>query len=346
MKQIWLAIAAVLIPAFIIYSQQNTHFIDNHDVLKLQAKSTTIKQVQLSPAVNPNKKSPSLKDNVNVISKDKLTRLAEIPQPTQLQESVIADEKNFRKYPDYNAPIGSEQQDPVLQQYQVHERTTLNEDKSVGLTIWADKKFYLRGETVHIYAYLQNERGEKITGKFTARLINEKNNIMHEQGFSSGNQADYQTQLDLSQFNSNNMPSGIYKVLVKSDNTNIKDALTFTLTQPDIELTGEYKESINQQGQLAFDVQVFVNSTNHYYMQASLYSDTQVPIGVSQVSTALTAGLHWLTIEYAGNLIQDAKENGPFVLKNVSLAKVTMPIMRTPLLQPNFVTASYQLDEF
>jgi hypothetical protein len=81
-------------------------------------------------------------------------------------------------------------------------------------------------------------------------------------------------------------------------------------------------------------------------MQGSLYSETQVAIGVAQLSTQLTPGLHWLTLSFSGLMIKDAQENGPYVLKHVSLAKVTIPMMRTPLIEPAFSTNSYRLDEF
>jgi hypothetical protein len=44
-------------------------------------------------------------------------------------------------------------------------------------------------------------------------------------------------------------------------------------------------------------------------------------------------------------MIQDAKETGPYVLKQISVAKVTMPMQRAPLVQPDFHTDSYALSE-
>ena len=45
-------------------------------------------------------------------------------------------------------------------------------------------------------------------------------------------------------------------------------------------------------------------------------------------------------------MIQDAQENGPYVLQQVSLAKVTMPMQRAPLLENQYTTSSYRLEEF
>jgi hypothetical protein len=130
---------------------------------------------------------------------------------------------------------------------------------------------------------------------------------------------------------------------VKND---ITDAITFTLSQPDIELTGNYKEFINSNGDLIIEAQVKINANAHFYIQASLYSSGSIPIGVTQLSQPLTKGKHWLPLSFSGLMIQDSEESGPYVLKQVSVAKVTMPMQRGPLLEPNFITESYGLSEF
>ena len=89
-----------------------------------------------------------------------------------------------------------------------------------------------------------------------------------------------------------------------------------------------------------------VSANSHFYIQASLYSSTNVAIGITQFSQQLTTGSHWVPLSFSGLMIQDANEAGPYVLKNVSVAKVTMPMQRGPLVEPDFQTDSYALDEF
>ncbi|NVK37889.1 MAG: hypothetical protein HWE18_08195 [Gammaproteobacteria bacterium] len=275
-----------------------------------------------------------------------IERIRAIQQQTQLHKSVLKDHEQFSRYPEGNNAIAEDGQDPVLQRYEVDERTTLSEDKTKGLTIWADKKFYLHNDTVNVIAYIQDNEGQYLTSDFNGQLLDGQQHVITPINFNTMGNGQYQAQIALGDFSSTAMPAGIYKILIQSPQHQLIDAVTFTLTQPDIELTGEYKEHIDGSGQLVIEAQVLVASANPYYVQASLYSETGKAIGVTQSSQTLNAGLHWLPLNFSGVMIQDAGEDGPYVLKNVSLAKVTIPMMRTPLLQPGFTTDSYRLSEF
>ncbi|MGR6871553.1 DUF4785 family immunoglobulin-like domain-containing protein [Pseudomonas sp. HK3] len=275
-----------------------------------------------------------------------IARIKEQQERTQLQDSLISDHEQFKRYPEGNAAIPDVDHDPVLQRYEVDERTTMNEDKSMGLTIWSDKKFYLKTDTVTVFAFVQNNEGKKLSTNFNAELLDIRQQKIAKLAFTSTGDNTYQTSINLADFSSTQLSAGIYKVLINDPKHKLIDAVTFTLTQPDIELTGEFKERIDNDGQLIIEVQVLIGSSSQYYVQASLYSATEVPIGVTQTSIQLSAGLHWLPLSFAGVMIKDAGENGPYVLKNVSLAKVTIPMMRAPLVEPGFTTQSYGLDEF
>lgn len=275
-----------------------------------------------------------------------IERIRAIQARTELQDSLLQDHEDFKRYPEGNAAIADAEHDPVMQRYDIDERTTMNDDNNKGLTIWSDKKFYLNTDVINIYAFVQDDEGNKLRTNFNAQLINDQQRKIATLELSTTGNNIYQTSIKLSDFQSAQLSAGIYKVLINSPEHELTDALTFTLTQPDIELTGEFKEYIDSQGQLIIEAQVLVGASSQYYIQGSLYSSTGVPIGVSQSSTQLNTGLQWLTLNYAGLMIKDAGEAGPYVLKNVSLAKVTIPMMRTPLLQPGFTTESYGLDEF
>lgn len=275
-----------------------------------------------------------------------IERIRAIQQQTQLHKSVLKDHETFSRYPEGHNAISDAQHDPVLQRYQVDERTTLSEDKSKGLTIWADKKFYLHNDTVTVMAYIQDNEGKYLTSDFNGQLLDGQQHVISPITFTPLGNGQYQSQIALGDFSTTAMPAGIYKILIQSPQHQLIDGITFTLTQPDIELTGEYKEHIDDSGQLVIQAQVLVASANPYYVQASLYSETGTAIGVTQSSQTLNAGLHWLPLNFSGVMIKDAGEDGPYVLKNVSLAKVTIPMMRTLLLQPGFTTDSYRLSEF
>ena len=275
-----------------------------------------------------------------------IARIKENTNRTSLHDSIINDHENFKRYPEGNSAITDAEHDPVLQRYAVDERTTMSKDKRAGLTIWSDKKFYLKTDTVLVNAYIQDEEGKKLSANFDATLLDSRQQNLAKLTFSNADNNTYQASINLADFKSTQLTAGIYKILINNKQYELTDALTFTLTQPDIELTGEFKEYINSQGQLIIESQVLVGSSNQYYMQGSLYSETQVPIGVAQSSIQLTPGLHWLALSFSGLMIKNAQESGPYVLKHVSLAKVTIPMMRTPLIEPEFTTDSYALNEF
>lgn len=311
--------------------------------------SEKAEQPQIKPSTNNQKNNNNLPPaHITQASSiaQTIARIKENNDRTPLHDSIISDHDNFKRYPEGNSAITNIAHDPVLQRYAVDERTTMSEDKRAGLTIWSDKKFYLKTDTVFIYAFIQDEEGKKLSANFDATLLDTSQQNLAKLNFVKGDNHTYEASINLADLTSTQLTAGIYKVLINNKQYELTDALTFTLTQPDIELTGEFKEYINNQGQLVIESQVLVSSSHQYYMQGSLYSATQVPIGVAQSSTQLTPGLHWLSLTFSGLMIKDAKENGPYVLKHVSLAKVTIPMMRTPLIEPEFTTDSYQLDEF
>lgn len=325
----------------IVTSQSN--LTAKHSIPSQQPPAPINQRPLLKNQYSTHQKTPNKSHDFSDNNLSPIERIKAIQEQTQLHKSVLKDHEKFNRYPEGNAAISDAKHDPVMQRYQVDERTTMSEDKSKGLTIWADKKFYLKSDTVTVFAFVQDNEGNKLNATFKAELIDSQQRSISSLEFAPTSHAMYQTQIELANIQGG---AGIYKILINSPEHNLTDGVTFTLTQPDIELTGEFKEHINEKGELVFEVQALVGASSQYYLQASLYSSTQVAIGASQTSTQLDPGLHWLPLNFSGLMIQDAGEAGPYVLQNVSLAKVTIPMMRAPLLQPGFTSDSYGLDEF
>ncbi|MEH6346126.1 MAG: hypothetical protein V7785_13630 [Bermanella sp.] len=276
-----------------------------------------------------------------------LERLRRQINKTDLQQNVLTEHDSFQRYPPQNHPIESAQQDPVTQRYDVDERTTMNDEKTMGITIWSNEKYYLANDSVKISAYLQDAQGQKIAGQFSARLVSTQGDTLAKFSLNDiDNSQIYQNVFELNSDNSQSHTPGIYKVIIEEDNSQIRDSVTFTLSQPDIQLTGEYRDKISAKGDLQIEAQVEVSQDNKFYVQASLYSNTRIPVGVTQFSQQMKAGKHWITLNFSGLMIQDAQESGPYVLQQISLAKVTMPMQRAPLVKPGYQTDSYGLDEF
>ncbi len=298
-------------------------------------------------------------------------RIKRIANPSDFQQALLAEQTNFHRYPPHVRPLSPEQPDPIVQGYAIDQRTTRNEDGSAALTLWSDEKIYGVNDTVYLYAQLfkQTQVGPddsidrlEIKGQYRAQLI-KQNKILSEFEFSSsansttGPTGSHSTQTNLSSANASfalslskllspSADTGIYKIIVKETQTGITDAITFTLSSPGIELTGKFRDRKDEQGNLLIEAEVNITSSNRYYVQASLYDQQDSALGVTQFSGQLAAGLHWIPLSYPGLLFHDLQLDGPYVLKQMSLAKVAMPLERTPLLTPNFETQAYRYDEF
>lgn len=299
----------------------------------------------------------SIKDSVNnkpispqallPLQESAIERFRNQAEASDLKQAIVKEHDTFKRYPSENRAFESEEQDPVKQKYDVDERTTLSEDHSMGLTIWSDEKYYLLNDTVNVYAFIQDAEGQKQSTSFLTSVFYDESQSLGELKLEDQNgDGIYQGSLELNQENTLGKGPGIYKIRIQDIKNKLTDSVTFTLSQPDIALTGNYKEHIDSDGNLIIDAEVSIGATNNFYIQASLYSSTNVAIGVTQFSQQLSSGNHWIPLSFSGLMIQDAQEAGPYVLKKVSVAKVTMPMQRAPLEEPDFQTDSYALSEF
>lgn len=272
------------------------------------------------------------------------SHLEKTANKTDLQKRVLEEKKRFKRHLSTNTPIESERQDPITQRYAVDERTTLDPDKEVGMTIWSDAKFYLQSDIVNIYARLMDKDQQPQSTEFAAALLQgQRGKIAEVEMIDDDQDKLYQGEIDLTQYD---LSPGIYNVQVVNLEHQVIDDISFTLSRPDIELTGEERSFINDEGHLQWDIEINVSEDSRYYIQGSLYSLTRVAIATSQNSYKLSPGKKTVSLIFDGGLIRESQENGPYVLKKLSLAKVTMPMQRAPLLEPEFQSESYRLEEF
>jgi hypothetical protein len=350
-----IAVLALSVIGLTVFTDQGIYLVSSNDFSKssedLIEKSEILNSINhhpITPSIpiikKPAKKSIS---DFQSTAERPIEKIRNQIDKTDLQKRIVSEYDNFRRYPPENSAIESSAQDPITQRYAADERTTLNEDKSMGLTVWSEEKYYLENDTVTVNAYIENAEGIKQATVFNSTFYYDQNQSLGNLEFSDkDDDGVYQTTIELTQNITLNKGTGIYKVWIQDVNNKISDSITFTLSQPDIQLTGNYSESINSNGDLIIDAEVEIKANSNYYVQASLYSSTQVAIGVTQFSQQLTIGTHWIPLSFSGLMIQDSNENGPYVLRQASVAKVTMPMQRAPLIEPNFITESYALSEF
>ena len=349
----WLLVPGGMVLGLILaYANNSPTLVSSGEGSKkdnVTAPLMVMQQQSVKPEVKATNNKPALPANTQLLASQlsPIERIRQISDKNGLQQALVNEHDKFKRYPPQNHPIEEAKKDPISQRYAVDERSTQNEDKTFGITIWSDEKFYLENGTVTVFAFLQDANGQKMDGAFSAQLLNTQHQkIMDINLQDEDNDQIYQASIELTSVKEINGQTGIYKILVENSQHQIKDALTFTLSKPDISLTGNYHDNITGDGNLLIEAEVEVTSQNRFYVQASLYSVTNVPIGITEFAGNLAPGKHWVPLTYAGLMIQDAQETGPYVLEQVSVAKVTMPMQRAPLFKPDYQTESYGLDEF
>ena len=360
--------AVTLLIAGLIYLPKGS-LVENNQSSYLSEKNASQASLNKLPDTTQNQLAPNLTDastthaanhtqplDPETVAHDEAPyqRIQRLTNPSDFQQAMAAEQANYHRYPPNVRPLSNDQPDPVVQGYAIDERTTLSDDKRTALTLWTNQKVYGFDDSVEIHAQLvEYSRSDNdiqpgsqfLKGEFRAQLL-KQNKVIHEFTFASANTGQIAHTLSLGHALPASASTGIYKILVSEQQTGLTDAITFTLSNPGIELTGNFRDGINEQGDLQLDVEVNIALGGRYYAQASLYSQDDNAMGVTQFSGQLDAGLQWISLTFAGLLFHDLQQDGPYVLKQVSLAKVAMPLERTSLLTPNFETQVYRYDAF
>jgi hypothetical protein len=351
------SISAFIIGTSVFFLSQ----AEEHQILAAQADEMlfdmnanyTLEPIQVinnapAPAASI-KPSITINDEIEPETNDKspIDRIRAIQNKSELHQSLIEDNEKFTRYPEYNQVFSGSENDPIVQRYKIDERTTQNKEDASSLTIWSDKKYYLQGDQATIFASLRDAQGRAIPTQFIGQLIyNEKISLQSIEFTDKNQDGIYQHSISLNITAEQKLAAGLYKVLIVNKTNKVSDAITFILSKPEIELTGNFKDSLSAKGELLIQAEVAVSGKNRFYFQASLYSVNNLSIGSTQVAIELMPGKHWVALPFDGRMIRDVGESGPFMLKNLSLAKVSLPMQRAPMLQPEYFTKDYALDQF
>jgi len=273
--------------------------------------------------------------------------IKEMKDKNSFHEALLKDTEQQKKYPPYNQRIPTIEQDPIERRYELDVRTVENESGEANLTLWTDKKYYLHGEDVLISAILQDAKGIRIPTRFMGQLIyNESQNLQQFEFLDLDLDGIYEYRFKLDPVNNQALLSGIYKILIVNNANEMVDGVTFILSQPELQLTGNYKDAVSSNGNLLIEAEVDVAAKHRFYFQAALYSSTNDPIGSTQFSGELPQGRHWVPLSFDGLMVRDAEEPGPYLLKSISLAKVVLPMQRAPIIYPEYYTQGYSLEQF
>lgn len=274
-----------------------------------------------------------------------IDQIRAIKNKTALHDAVLKDHEDFSRYPSQNVRFELPERDPVFMMYETQERTTESEDKTASLTAWTDKKYLLQGETVEIYARVDDSGNTGIPNTLVTAVFHNETRQLGTFDLNDPD-GDGTYSLELSAEQTKDWPIGIYKALIASNHKKLSESVSFVLSPPAINITGEYREKITPQGDLLFEIEVETKEASRYYIRASLYSESNIPIGSAQFSDNLSRGTHWIPLSYFGLMIRDSNEPGPYFIRTVELAKSGIPMLRMPPAEASMYTQSYALDEF
>ncbi len=301
----------------------------------------------IAPATTPTQNTEQLaqtQTEPEVLSP--IERIKAIQNKTALHEALLDDHKSFTRYPEFNTRFEETEKDPSLERYAIDERTTENPDDRTALTLWTDHKYYLHGDEVTVFAELRDAHGAVVPTQFAGQLIFNERDSLRELSFLDHNSDGiHEASFKLTNTEATALQAGVYKVLVVNQFNELADAVTFTLSEPNLSLSGEFRDKLVD-GDLVIETQVDVKEKGRFYLQASLYSEVDTPVGNTQTSVELEPGKHWVNLTFNGIMIRDAEEAGTFTLKNISLAKVALPIQRAPLIVEGFTTKAYDMEQF
>ena len=122
----------------------------------------------------------------------------------------------------------------------------------------------------------------------------------------------------------------------------LAQSLAFTMRPAYARVTGGYRDRL-EQGHLLVEVEVDAFEEGDYYVFGSLYTDDDIPMGSAETTQHLSAGTHWMALQFFGRLVHDAGRDGPFRLAHVSVAKRTFPLSQGVDADPDYWTQRYPL---
>ena len=145
-------------------------------------------------------------------------------------------------------------------------------------------------------------------------------------------------------------PTGSYLVRVHAVTTAGEDRQAansgFLYSRPDAQLTGTYADAVVD-GHLQVQVEVNVQATGRFHLQATLYSQDGQPIAWAQNALRLAPGVQRIPLTFYGLILREKAVDGPYVLRYVALSTTTgMPNAPNRLVENAFVTRPYSATTF
>ncbi len=274
-------------------------------------------------------------------------RLATKESRTELEEHLLANMLEANRYPPSTRSFAEPDADPVSRMYQQETRSMASDDGKLSLTVWSEKNNFQLGDEITIHAFVLDETQSasgnevKIPSAIRGVLFFDDSYQLTEVTFSDEDgDLIYDTHIS----GSEHLDPGLYKLAVYSDYA-IQESVVFALNDKFGEFTGNFRDSLVG-GNLQIDIEVDVKTEGFFQIQASLYSSPEVPVGNVEVARQLSPGKQWVPVTFYGKMIRDQGVDGPYLLKNLSLAQRAFPVKRSGLFEAYYSTDKYTAEQF
>ncbi len=295
-----------------------------------------------------------------------LTNTALAAEAPNLAERAAADYLELAKYPEWSLPIPADAANPILSE---RDPAVLSQSGPNGagpaLSIWLDEVRYELGETVSVFARLQDRAladsdiltspQPKAAGPWTVsgEVVSQTGDAMGSLEFNDkGEGADAQagdgifsagyTLTDSGQPAPGQATNLGYRVTATNDAQETRVAFGgFQYSHPAAALTGVFKDRV-ENGSLVISAQIDVKRAGRVHIAGVLNAVTGTPLAAAQAAKVVAEGVQWVDLTVYGLILREAALAGPFTLSSVTLTSTQgMPNALGPVLEDAHTTSSY-----
>lgn len=287
-----------------------------------------------------------------------MTLLA-VPAIAQIEAGKLAREtaKEYRelaRYPESSRAVKKGEADPIREKRQPTRQTRRGSDANdPTLAVWASKVSYEKGQTIDLYASLE-DRGKAVAAasEINGEIVDGFGSILAQVSYrDDGQGADVRAGDGV--YSARLVPTALtatasYMVRVQTrlaDGDPLEAAGGFLYSDPSARLTGRYRDVLRD-GNLVIAAEVEVSERSRFHLAGTLYSMAGEPIGYAQAAAELEPGRQWIELSYYGLLFHDRQVAGPYRLGTLALATAgRMPNALNDLVENAHVTRAYRVQQ-
>lgn len=295
-----------------------------------------------------------------------LSNAAFAAEAPNLAERAAAEYLQLANYPEWSLPIPAGAANPILSERNPAVLTQAGPNGAgPALAIWLDGVRYEQGQTVNLFARLE-ERAladadilttpqPKAKGPWTisAEVVSQSGDALANISFNDkGEGADTEAgdgifsaayTLGEAQQPALGQATNLgYRVTAMNDAQETRTAFGgFQYSNPAAALTGAFSDRV-ENGSLIISAQVDVKRAGRVHIAGVLSSAVGTPLAAAQAASVVAEGLQWVDLSVYGLILREAALAGPYTLSSVTLTTTQgMPNALGPVLENAHITGAY-----